>query len=76
LEEVIKKHLRDQYPPYWLVVWDNEHGVWKPNLDELAKLIREVLHARKALGRLPSSLQQVWIFDQNAPRPMQVFPER
>jgi hypothetical protein len=28
LKRLVELHLRDHYPPYWLVIWDNEHGVF------------------------------------------------
>ena len=55
-----KQHLRDKYPPYWLVIYDNEHGMQRPNLSQLARLIRDILQARATLGRLPTGLKQVW----------------
>ncbi len=63
LERVIETHLRDKYPPYWLVIYDNEHGVQHPNLKHLANLIQRILQARVQRGRLPSNLRQVWAFD-------------
>jgi hypothetical protein len=63
LKRVIETHLRDQYPPYWLVVYDNEHGVTHPNLTELLQRIREVLEKRAGRNRLPANLKQVWAFD-------------
>ncbi len=63
LKRVIETHLRDKYPPYWLVIYDNEHGVQHPNLDHLTSLVRGMLQAKEKRGRLPSSLQQVWVFD-------------
>ncbi|MFI5399057.1 MAG: hypothetical protein ACHQ9S_26295 [Candidatus Binatia bacterium] len=73
LERVIEKHLRDHYPPYWLVIWDNEHAVTHPNLDDLAVLVERILAAKTASGRLPTSLQHVWVFDENDPGPRQVL---
>jgi hypothetical protein len=63
LERVVEKHLRDKYPPYWLVIYDNEHGVCHPNLGELSRLIRAILQKRAKRGRLPVNLKQVWVFD-------------
>jgi hypothetical protein len=63
LNRVIDTHLRDKYPPYWLVIYDNEHGVQHPNLKHLTSLVRGILQAKGKRGRLPSSLQQVWVFD-------------
>ena len=63
LKRIVEKHLRDKYPPYWLVIYDNEHGVQHPNLKHLANLIQGILRARAQAGRLPANLKQVWIFD-------------
>jgi len=72
LKRVIEMHLRDDYPPYWLVIWDNEHGVSKPNLDELALLVGKILETKRQRGNLPPNLQQVWVFDENDPKARQV----
>jgi len=63
LKRVIEMHLRDQYPRYWLVVYDNEHGVTHPNLTELHHRIREILQKKAIRGKLPANLVQVWAFD-------------
>lgn len=63
LKRVVEIYIRDKYPPYWLVIYDNEHGVQHPNLKHLANLIQGILHARVQRGRLPSNLRQVWAFD-------------
>lgn len=63
LRRVIETHLRDDYPPYWLVIYDNEHGVEHPNLEELGQLTRQVLEKKKNRGKLVSNLKQVWVFD-------------
>jgi hypothetical protein len=63
LERVIETHLRDRYPPYWLVIYDNEHGVTDLNLAELKQRIYEILEKRAGGGRLPANLKQVWAFD-------------
>lgn len=63
LERVIERHLRDKYPQYWLVIYDNEHGVERPNLTHLQNLIYAILQKRAQSGRLPGNLQQVWVFD-------------
>lgn len=62
LEWVVGKHLRDKYPPYWLVIYDNEHGIQHPN-KHLSSLIKGILQKRAQRGRLPSNLLQVWAFD-------------
>ncbi len=63
LERVVEKHLRDEYPPYWLVIYDNEHGIQHPNLKHLSSLIQGILRKRAPRGPLPSNLLQVWAFD-------------
>lgn len=63
LKRVILAHLRDHYPPYWLVVYDNEHGVTHPNLTQLHHRIREILEKKATRGKFPASLTQVWAFD-------------
>jgi nitrite reductase/ring-hydroxylating ferredoxin subunit len=63
LNRVIETHLRDQYPPYWLVVYDKKHGVTHPNLIELRHCIREILEKKATRGKLPANLTQVWAFD-------------
>jgi len=63
LNLVIETHLGDQYPPYWLVVYDNEHGVTHPNLTELRHRIRDILEKKATRGKLPANLTQVWAFD-------------
>ncbi len=73
LKRIVTKHLRDHYPSYWLVIWDNEHAVRHPNLDDLAVRVKKILAAKKASGRLPTSLQHVWVFDENDPEPRQVL---
>lgn len=65
-------HLRDDYPPYWLVIWDNEHGVFHPNLDELALRIGKMLEIKRQRENLPACVQQVWVFDENDPKVRQV----
>lgn len=72
LKRVIETHFRNKYPPYWLVVYDNEHGVQHPNLNGLASLIRQILEAKATRGQLPLNLQQVWVFD--LPGVVRVFP--
>ena len=71
LEQILKKHLRDKYRPYWLVIRDNNH-VKRPNLAQLADLTRTILEAEAKRGKLPANLQQVWVFDENEPEPKQV----
>jgi len=63
LERIIEMHLRSKYPPYWLVIYDNEHGVRHPNLNQLEKLIRLALEKKASRGRLPANLRQVWAFN-------------
>ncbi|MGH7870969.1 MAG: hypothetical protein ACREQO_01985 [Candidatus Binatia bacterium] len=63
LKDVVKKHLRDQYPPYWLVIYDNEHDVERRNLEHPANLIETILRAKAQAGQLPPGLKQAWIFD-------------
>jgi hypothetical protein len=63
LERTIEMHLREAYPPYWLVIYDNEHGVCHPNLKQLEQLIRRTLEKNVGRGRLPANLKQVWAFD-------------
>jgi len=72
LERVIEAHLRDEYPAYWLVIWDNDHAVCHPNLDELAQLVRRILETKWKSGALPAGLQQVWLFDENDAKPRQI----
>lgn len=62
LERIIEMHLRSAYRPYWLVIYDNEHGVQHPNLNQLEKLIRLSLEKKASRGRLPANLRQVWAF--------------
>jgi hypothetical protein len=40
LRRVVETHLRDKYPPYWLVIYDNERGVQHSNLKRLEELIQ------------------------------------
>ena len=63
LNRVVETHLRDKYPPYWLVLYDNEHGVQHPNLNQLEGLIRQILRKKASRSRLPTNLKQVWAFD-------------
>lgn len=63
LERVVEKHLRDEYPPYWLVIYDNEYGIQHPNFNHLSSLIQGILRKRVQRGRLPSNLLQVWAFN-------------
>lgn len=72
LKDVIKSHLRNAYQPYWLVIYDNEHGVQHPNHNQLANRIRDLLQTRAASGSLPASLKQVWAFDSHGV--VRVFP--
>ena len=63
LKNVVKNHLRDKYPPYWLVIYDNEHDVERRNLKHPANLIETVLRAKAQACKLPASLKQAWVFD-------------
>ncbi len=67
LKRLVETHLRDHYPPYWLVIWDNEHGVFHPNLDDLSERVLNILRARGRRRGLPLSLEQVWIIDESFP---------
>jgi hypothetical protein len=58
LERLVEKHLRDKYPPYWLVIYDNEF--WVQDRGQLEDPIRQIL--QKNVGRLPANLKQVWAF--------------
>ncbi|MGH7840026.1 MAG: hypothetical protein ACREQT_00705 [Candidatus Binataceae bacterium] len=75
LERLVETHLRDHYAPYWLVIWDNEHGVFHPNLDDLSGRVLNILRARGKRRRLPTSLKEVWIVDETFPDARRVFPE-
>jgi hypothetical protein len=61
--------VRSGYVPYWLVLWDNEHGVEHPNLDQLEALVRRELERIVRRKGLPASLTAVWLFDENDPIP-------
>ena len=75
LKRLVEVHLRDHYPPYWLVIWDNEHGVTHPNLDDLSGRVLNILQARDKRRGLPPTLKQVWIVDETSPVTRRVFPE-
>jgi len=72
LRRVIETHLRKRYSSYWLVIYDNEHAVHHPNLDQLAEKITGVLEDKASRNRLPSALKQVWGFDHHGA--IQAFP--
>jgi hypothetical protein len=74
LKRLVETHLRDHYAPYWLVIWDNEHGVFHPNLDDLSGRVLSIVRARDERGSLPASLKQVWIVDESFPDARRVFP--
>lgn len=76
LKRLVETHLRDHYPPYWLVLWDNEHGVVHPNLADLSGRVLNILGARGKRRGLPENLKQVWIVDENSPQSHLVFPEQ
>jgi hypothetical protein len=63
LPHIIKKHLRSDYPPYWLVIYDNEHGVEHPNLADLGNRVRSILDRPGKRGKIPRGLKEVWVFD-------------
>jgi len=63
LKRIIKKHLRSRYPPYWLVIYDNEHGVQHPNLIDLGNRVRAILNNLSQGGKIPASFKEVWLFD-------------
>lgn len=69
LERVVEAHLRDKYPAYWLVIYDNE--IWADRT-QLEDLIRQILQKRANRGRLPTNLKQVWAFDSH--RLLNVLP--
>jgi hypothetical protein len=64
LERTIESHLRTDYPPYWLVVYDNTSRAFRDlPRDEGARRIRDLIDGRRA--RLPPNLQQVWVWDSS-----------
>jgi hypothetical protein len=54
LKRIIEKHLRSKYPPYWLVFYDNEHGVQHPNLIDLGNRVRPILNNLGQRGKIPA----------------------
>jgi hypothetical protein len=64
LKRTIKRHLRTDYPPYWLVIYDNSNRAFR-NLpkDEGARRIQHLIDRRR--DRLPPNLQQVWVWDSS-----------
>jgi hypothetical protein len=64
---VIEKHLRDAYPPYWLVIYDNEFRAFRGiTKDDALRSIEEIFAAMKTRGKLPPNLKQVWILYDDA----------
>jgi hypothetical protein len=64
LERTIEKHLRTDYPPYWLVIYDNSNRAFRDlPRDEGARRIRQIIDRRR--DRLPPNLQQVWVWDSS-----------
>jgi hypothetical protein len=63
LKRGIEKHLRDRYPPYWLVIYDNEHGVTHPNLIDLRNRVTAILGKISQRNKVPANLREVWLFD-------------
>lgn len=64
LKQTIKKHLRTDYPPYWLVVYDNSSRAFRDlPRDEGARRARDIIDRRS--DRLPPNLQQVWVWDSS-----------
>lgn len=64
---VIEKHLRDDYPPYRLVIYDNEwhvpHGISR---DDAVRRLEQIFATTKARGKIPSNLKQVWVLYDDA----------
>jgi hypothetical protein len=73
LKRLVEAHLRDDYAPYWLVIWDNEHGVFHPNLDDLSARVLSIIEARNSRRGLPTSLKEIWVFDENLPDARRIF---
>jgi len=67
LKRLVRAHLRDEYAPYCLVIWDNDHGVPHPNFSDLSARITAILHTEIAKGRKPDCLRQLWLLDENSP---------
>ncbi len=63
LERTIATHLRDTYPPYWLVIYDNEHGVRHPNLIGLRNRVRDIVGQLNQRKKVPANLKEIWLFD-------------
>jgi len=64
---VIEKHLRDAYPPYWLVIYDNEFLAFRGiTRADAVRRLEEIFTAKKTRRKLPPSLKQVWILYDDA----------
>jgi hypothetical protein len=63
LKRTIATHLRDKYPSYWLVIYDNEHGVTHPNLTDLRNRVVVILDKLSQQNKIPPNLKEVWLFD-------------
>ncbi len=62
LKQTIKRHLRTDYPPYWMVIYDNSSRAFRDlPRDEGARRIQDLIDRRR--DRLPPNLQQVWVWD-------------
>ncbi len=64
LGQTIKKHLRTDYPLYWLVIYDNSSRAFRDlPRDEGARRTQDIIARRS--DRLPPNLQQVWVWDSS-----------